>query len=68
MICLSKSDFKYVYDKSRDLEINKDLEQKFRKRGGYHGHFDPDEYAVRFNITVLDETTVSDATTDSLSE
>jgi len=46
----------YTYDKSDALRIKEDLEDRFRRRGGYWGHFDPDEYAVRFNITLLDKT------------
>jgi hypothetical protein len=56
VICLIKTYFQYTYDKSDALRIKEDLEDRFRRRGGYWGHFDPDEYAVRFNITLLDKT------------
>ena len=54
-----------MYDKSDALRIKEDLEERFRRRGGYWGHFDPDEYAVRFNITLLDKTASSNKKTVS---
>ena len=60
-----KTYFQYMYDKSDALRIKEDLEDRFRRRGGYWGHFDPDEYAVRFNITLLDKTASSNDTTVS---
>ncbi|CBY36230.1 unnamed protein product [Oikopleura dioica] len=65
----SRRQARLFHDHLKDAEkITKEKIKIAKKiiRGGYHGHFDPDEYAVRFNITVLDETTVSDATTDSV--
>ena len=63
VICLMKTYFQYMYDKSDALRIKDDLEDRFRRCGGYWGHFDPDEYAVRFNITLLDKNASSNDTT-----